>query len=59
MVHMNNETQFKFVDKYHDYMVEIAEIFGAKRQQAEKELMESLKFEIELAKVSDAHKSII
>lgn len=40
------------VQEYYKLMVEIAELFGANRSQAEEELKASLEFEIELAKVS-------
>lgn len=36
---------------YYDYMVDIAVLFGANRQRATQELLESLKFEIKLANV--------
>lgn len=52
MSNMNDKTLSKFINKYHDFMVEMAVIFGANRHQAAQELMESLKFEIELIKVS-------
>lgn len=39
------------VKSYFEYMVEVAELLGATRYIAEKELKESLEFEIELAKV--------
>ncbi|XP_008202440.2 neprilysin-2-like [Nasonia vitripennis] len=42
----------KVVQAYYKYMVDFAEIFGANREQAKKELAESLDFEIELAKIS-------
>lgn len=42
----------KIVKAYCDYMVEIALIFGADRLRAERELKDSLDFEIALAKVS-------
>lgn len=41
----------KIVNEYYRYMVDIAVILGAERKRAEKELMESLKFEIKLANV--------
>ena len=40
------------VNSYYDYMVDFAVIFGAKRARAEKELRDSLEFEIQLANVS-------
>lgn len=39
------------VKAYYDFMVNAAVIFGANRSVAEQELLDSLKFEIELAKV--------
>lgn len=42
----------KVVQAYYKYMVDVAEVLGAKRQQAENELAESLNFEMELAKVT-------
>lgn len=39
------------VKSYFEYMVEVAELLGATRYIAEKELKESLEFEIELATV--------
>lgn len=39
------------VKAYYDFMVNAAVIFGANRSIAEQELLDSLKFEIELAKV--------
>lgn len=39
------------VKAYYDFMVDAAVIFGANKSQAEHELLDSLKFEIELAKV--------
>lgn len=41
----------KLVRAYYNYMVDVAQIFGAKRQRALKELKRSLEFEITLAKV--------
>lgn len=43
-----NDTNVK---AYYDFMVDAAVIFGASRESAERELLESLKFEIELSKV--------
>lgn len=40
------------VKAYFDFMVDTAVIFGAERADAEFELLESLRFEMELAKVS-------
>lgn len=42
----------KLVKAYYDYMVDIAVLFGADRERASKELMESLEFEIQLGNVS-------
>lgn len=42
----------KLVKAYYDYMVDIAVLFGAKRETAATELKESLTFEIALANVS-------
>lgn len=42
----------KRVNLYHKFMVEIAIIFGAEKEKAERELKESLEFEIKLANVS-------
>lgn len=39
---------------YYQYMVDIAVIYGAERQRAERELLESLEFEIALANVNPA-----
>lgn len=39
------------VKAYYDFMVDAAVIFGANKSIAERELLDSLKFEIELAKV--------
>lgn len=44
-----NDTKMQ---EYFKFMVDIAELMGASRSQAELELHESLKFEIELATVS-------
>lgn len=43
----------KIVSAYYNYMVDIAEILGADREQAKIELKESLEFEIKLANVSE------
>lgn len=40
------------VKAYYDFMVDVAVIFGANKSDAERELYDSLKFEIELSKVS-------
>lgn len=40
------------VKAYYDFMVDSAVIFGANKSIAERELLDSLKFEIELAKVT-------
>ncbi|XP_063988790.1 neprilysin-2 isoform X2 [Diachasmimorpha longicaudata] len=42
----------KIVKAYYNYMVDIAVILGAKRDIAEKQLLQSLKFEIKLANIS-------
>ena len=42
----------KLVQAYYSYMVDIAVLFGADKLEAEKELKESLFFEIKLANVS-------
>lgn len=43
----------KIVSAYYSYMVDMAVIFGASRSSAEKELKDSLDFEIALANVSN------
>lgn len=42
----------KIVKAYYEYMVDMAVIYGASRSNAERELMESLEFEIALANVN-------
>ncbi|XP_055324267.1 neprilysin-2-like [Sitodiplosis mosellana] len=42
----------KIVKAYYEYMVDIAVIYGADRNRAERELMESLQFEMKLANIS-------
>ncbi|XP_031633689.1 neprilysin-2-like [Contarinia nasturtii] len=42
----------KLVKEYYDYMVDLAVIYGAHRGQAERELKESLEFQIKLANIS-------
>lgn len=42
----------RIVNAYYRYMVDIAVLFGANKEVAEKELLESLNFEIKLANVS-------
>lgn len=42
----------KIVAEYYRYMVDIAVLFGAERSRAERELKESLGFEISLANVN-------
>lgn len=42
----------KIVKAYYEYMVDIAVIYGAERSRAERELLESLEFEMALANVS-------
>lgn len=44
-----NET---LVKAYYEYMVDLAVLFGAKRDAAETELLQSLEFEMALANVS-------
>lgn len=41
------------VQAYYAYMVDMAVIFGAKKEIAKKELLDSLKFEITLANVCE------
>ena len=41
------------IQAYFSYMVDVAVILGANKEQAEKELFDVLKFEIEMAKVSN------
>lgn len=43
----------KIVKAYYEYMVDMAVIYGADRTRAERELMDSLNFEIALANVSE------
>ncbi|XP_033212286.1 neprilysin-2-like [Belonocnema kinseyi] len=45
----------KKVQAYYDLMVEVAVIFGAKRTRAEKELKESLEFEMKLGVISGTY----
>ncbi|EFA04402.1 neprilysin-2 [Tribolium castaneum] len=42
----------KIVKAYYEYMVDIAQMFGAERKKARQELLETLKFEIRLANFS-------
>jgi len=42
----------KIVKAYYDYMVDMAVIYGAERSRAERELKESLEFEMKLANIS-------
>ncbi|XP_066143642.1 neprilysin-2 isoform X1 [Euwallacea fornicatus] len=42
----------KLVKAYYNYMVDIAVLFGAERERATKELMDSLEFEMKLANIS-------
>ena len=49
----------KIVRAYYDYQVDIAVLLGADRSRAEKELKESLEFEIKLANVSITEKKKI
>lgn len=41
----------KIVKAYYEYQVDMAVIYGAERSRAQRELMESLEFEIALANV--------
>lgn len=43
-----NET---LVSAYYDYMVDISVLFGANKEQAKEQLLQSLEFEIALANV--------
>ena len=45
----------KIVDAYYRYMVDTAVMLGANKARAEKELKESLEFEIKLAKVINSN----
>lgn len=49
----------KIVKAYYEYMIDIAVIYGADRSRAERELMESIEFEMKLANVSVELKSLI
>lgn len=49
----------KIVKAYYNYMVDIAVIYGADRDRAERELLESLEFEIALANVSTAWRPLL
>lgn len=51
---MSKGFEDKIVKAYYEYMVDIAVIYGADRSRAERELMESLEFEMKLANVSFA-----
>ena len=46
----------ELVQEYFSFMVDVAVILGANQNQAEKELSEVLRFEIEMAKVSPLNK---
>lgn len=48
---MSKGLEDKIVKAYYEYMVDIAVIYGAERSRAERELMESLEFEMKLANV--------
>lgn len=48
---MSKGLEDKIVKAYYEYMVDIAVIYGADRSRAERELMESLEFEMKLANV--------
>lgn len=50
--YLNRGISDKLVKAYYDYMVDIATLLGANRDRAEKELKESLEFEIKLANIS-------
>lgn len=41
----------RIVKAYYEYMVDVAVIYGAERSRAERELLDSLNFEIALANV--------
>lgn len=43
----------KIVKAYYEYMVDMAVIYGADRKRAERELKESVEFEMKLANVSE------
>lgn len=47
----------KIVKAYYEYMVDMAVIYGADRSRAERELMDSLNFEMALANVSNLRRS--
>lgn len=47
----------KIVKAYYEYMVDMAVIYGADRSRAERELMDSLNFEMALANVSNSRHS--
>lgn len=51
---MSKGLEDKIVKAYYEYMVDIAVIYGADRSRAERELMESLEFEMKLANVGFA-----
>lgn len=42
----------RVVKAYHEYMIDVAVILGADKDNATKDLKESVEFEIELARVS-------
>ena len=46
----------ELVQEYFSFMIDLAVILGANQNQAEKELSEVLRFEIEMAKVSPLNK---
>lgn len=48
----------KIVKAYYEYMVDMAVIYGADRSRAERELKESLEFEMKLANVSTLQLSL-
>ena len=47
-----NGTEDKLVSAYYSYMVDLAVLLGANKTDAETELLDTLNFEIELAKIS-------
>ncbi|XP_027847629.2 neprilysin-2-like [Aphis gossypii] len=50
--HLVNGISNEYVNAYYEYMIDIAEMFGAYRPWAAAELGNSLDFEVELAKIS-------
>lgn len=43
----------KLVQAYHSYQIDTAVLYGAEKEDAEKEMKEVLDFEIDMANVSD------